>query len=81
MERGRRKGGEGEKGELELREEKIELEWWEGWKRAVGVNVAYAPMTVHYSLEDGAGLSEGAIGALGTVVAWLSIGQAWKATA
>ena len=50
---------------------------WEKWKREVGVNAAYAPMTVHYSLENGV-LSEGAIGALGVVVAWLTMGKAWR---
>ena len=50
---------------------------WDKWKREVGVNAAYAPMTVHYSLENGV-LSEGAIGALGVVVAWLTMGKAWR---
>lgn len=73
-----------EKGELELRMDKVEdeglKERWEKWYRDVGVNVAYAPMTVHYSLENGI-LSDGAIGGLGAVVGALSIGQAWKETA
>lgn len=73
-----------EKGELELRMDKVEddglKERWGKWYREVGVNVAYAPMTIHYSLENGI-LGEGAIGGLGTVVGALSIGQAWKKTA
>lgn len=73
-----------EKGELEMRMEKVEDEGlkvrWEKWYRATGVNLAYAPMTVHYSLENGI-LGEGVIGALGAVVGALSIGQAWKETA
>ena len=73
-----------EKGELELRMDKVEdeglKERWTNWYREVGVNMAYAPMTVHYSLQDGI-LGEGVIGALGSVVAALSIGQAWKETA
>lgn len=72
-----------EKGELELRMDKVEddglKERWGKWYREVGVNVAYAPMTVHYSLENGI-LSDGAIGGLGAVVGALSIGQAWKET-
>ena len=72
-----------EKGELELRMDKVEddglKERWGKWYREVGVNVAYAPMTVHYSLENGV-LSEGAIAGLGAVVGALSIGQAWKET-
>ena len=50
------------------------------WYREVGVNMAYAPMTIHYSLENGI-LGQGAIGLLGTVVGALSIGQAWRETA
>lgn len=73
-----------EKGELELRMDKVEDEGlkarWGKWYREVGVNVAYAPMTIHYSLENGI-LGEGAIGGLGAVVGALSIGQAWKETA
>ncbi|KAK0507974.1 hypothetical protein JMJ35_009863 [Cladonia borealis] len=72
-------GGKG-KGEAELVvKEKGEGDNvdWEKWKREVGVNAAYAPMTVHYSLENGV-LSEGAIGALGVVVAWLTMGKAWR---
>ena len=73
-----------EKGELELRMDKAkdkgQKERWDKWYREVGVNVAYAPMTVHYSLENGI-LGEGAIGGLGAVVGALSIGQAWKETA
>ncbi len=73
-----------EKGELELRMDKVkdkgQQERWDKWYREVGVNVAYAPMTVHYSLENGV-LGEGAIGGLGVVVGALSIGRAWKETA
>ncbi len=73
-----------EKGELELRVEMVEeervRERWGRWLRELGVNTAYAPMTVHYSLEEGP-LGEGSLGALGVVVGWLSIGRAWKASA
>lgn len=72
------------KGELELRMDEVEdesvRERWGKWYKEVGVNVAYAPMTVHYSLEDGI-LGEGVIGGLGAVVGALSIGQAWKEAA
>ena len=76
-------GGRG-KGEAELVVKEKETEGkeegdvdWEKWKREVGVNAAYAPMTVHYSMEGGV-LSEGAIGALGVVVAWLTMGKVWR---
>ena len=55
-------------------------EGWRDWLREVGVNAAYAPMTVHHSLEDGI-LSEGVLGALGAVVGALSIGRAWRESA
>ena len=78
------KGEVAEKGELELRMDKVEDEGlkarWGKWYREVGLNAAYAPMTIHYSLENGV-LGEGAIAALGAVVGALSIGQAWKVTA
>ena len=78
-------GGEAaEKGELELRMDKVEdrglEERWGKWYKEVAVNMAYAPMTIHYSLENGI-LGEGIIAGLGTVVGALSIGQAWKETA
>ena len=78
------KGEVVEKGELELRMDKVEDEGlkakWGEWYRKVGVNAAYAPMTIHYSLDNGV-LGDGAIAALGVVVGALSIGQAWKMTA
>ncbi|KAL2048382.1 hypothetical protein N7G274_000293 [Stereocaulon virgatum] len=72
----------GEKGEVVVvvGRDGEEKQRWERWRREVVVNAAYAPMTVHYSLEEGP-LSEGAIGALGVVVAWLTFGKAWKETA
>ncbi len=81
---GQKEGEVVEKGELDLRMDKVEdeglKERWGKWYKELVVNVAYAPMTVHYSLENGM-LGEGAIGALGAVVGTLSIGQAWKETA
>ena len=78
------KGEVVEKGDLELRMDKVEDEGLkakrEKWYTELGVNAAYAPMTIHYSLENGI-LGDGAIAALGVVVGALSIGQAWKMTA
>ena len=68
------------RGEVEEREEKREREaWWARWRKDAGVNLAYAPMTVHYSVEEGF-LGEGALGVLGVVVAWWKIGGAWRMT-
>lgn len=73
-----------QKGELELREEKVDemrvRERWANWQRELGVNLAYAPMTLHYSLEEGP-LGEGSLGVLGFMVGWLSIGRVWRDSA
>lgn len=57
-----------------------EKEWLARWKTRVGVNAAYAPMTVHYSFENGF-LSDQSKAALGCIVAWLTFGDAWRKTA
>lgn len=63
---------------MQLKEECIRAQQqWRDWKSAVGIQLAYAPMTVHYSLRDGF-LNEAGIGALGVVVGWLSFGRAWR---
>lgn len=69
-----------QKEQQEEEEKQQEIKWWADWKRSMGVNLAYAPMCVHYSFGDGF-LGEGSMAALGCVVAWLSIGEAWRATA
>ena len=61
-------------GKIAEREEKAK--WW----REVGVNAAYAPMTVHWSIEEGM-LGEGQVGALGIVAGVLGIREAWRKTA
>ena len=68
-------------GVLEEKEEKMarearaaeEKQWW----RELVVNLAYAPMTVHWSLEEGL-LSEAQVGALGVIVGAMGIGEAWR---
>ncbi|KAJ9618955.1 hypothetical protein H2203_008771 [Taxawa tesnikishii (nom. ined.)] len=50
------------------------------WKRSMLVNAAYAPMTVHYSIEKGC-LNEETIGLLGTVIGAIVFGRLWKSTA
>lgn len=76
-------GFEGEmgKGEVEVGEEKrVAEEEWRKFSEDLGVNAAYAPMTVHYSFEKGF-LGEGNLGVLGCVVGWLTFGKAWKESA
>lgn len=50
------------------------------WWRDFVVNTAYAPLTVHYSLESGA-VGELWIGLLGSIVSAVSWNTAWEATA
>jgi uncharacterized membrane protein YuzA (DUF378 family) len=52
----------------------------ETWWRQFCVNTAYAPLTVHWSLEQGL-VGEMTVGILGTVAGIFSIKQAWKSTA
>lgn len=70
--------GAGEKEEKMAREarEREEGRWW----REIVVNLAYAPMTVHWSLEGGL-LSEAQVGMLGVVVGCVGIGEAWRGCA
>lgn len=51
----------------------------ERWWREVIVNAAYAPLTLHWSLEQGA-VSESWVGFLGTVAGVVGVRQKWKAT-
>lgn len=51
----------------------------EKWWRDVLVNAAYAPMTMHWSVEDGV-LAEPWLGALGLVAAGVGFRQAWRET-
>lgn len=70
-----------ERREMELRrEDEVAREKWKVWTRELGVNAAFAPITVHYSLKNGP-LGEGSLGALGMVVGWLTFGKAWRESA
>ena len=57
-----------------LREKKSDEEAF-SWCREVVINLAYAPLTVHWSLRNGLGLSNFTIGLLGTIAA---VGQLSK---
>lgn len=65
--------------EMAVRGDKVKGED-EKWWRDVTVNSAYAPMTVHWSLEEGL-LGETWIGALGLLAGLVGFRQAWKETA
>jgi hypothetical protein len=72
----------GEKEDKIRREEKVrlqELANWLWWKDLAS-NVAYAPMTVHWSLQQGL-LSDWGVGACGMVAGGALLADAWRKTA
>jgi len=46
------------------------------WKRELGVTAAYAPLTIHWSIESGV-LSDTWVGLLGSVAGWIRLKQVW----
>lgn len=74
--------GDGEKEDKirnEERTRKEKLENWLWWKDLAS-NLAYAPMTVHWSLEQGL-LSDWGVGACGIVAGGALLADAWRRTA
>jgi hypothetical protein len=74
--------GHGEKEDKIQREEALknqELRNWLWWKDLTS-NVAYAPMTLHWSLEQGL-LSDWGVGAFGMVAGGALLADAWRRTA
>jgi len=70
--------GEGGVQAVGEKEEKIQRtqaskRWW----RQVVANAAWAPLTVHWSVEGGV-LGEGAVGALGMVAGGVALREAWR---
>ncbi|KAG9191107.1 hypothetical protein G6011_09195 [Alternaria panax] len=74
--------GDGEKEDKIQREERVKakkLENWLWWKNLAS-NLAYAPMTVHWSMEQGL-LSDWGVGACGMVAGGANLADAWRRTA
>lgn len=61
-------------------DEKAVAAWREQWNSAFLRNLAWAPLTVHWSLEKGL-LNEMMIGALATIPGVISMSKLWKETA
>ncbi|KAI9802718.1 MAG: hypothetical protein M1825_002740 [Sarcosagium campestre] len=61
---------------LEKQQEEEERAWW----REVIVNAAYAPLTLHWSVERGI-FGDGVVGLLGSTAGVIRLMQVWKATA
>lgn len=68
---------DGEK-EDKLRKEEKRLQNWLWWKDLAS-NIAYAPMTLHWSVEEGL-LSDWAVGACGVVAGGALLLESWKKT-
>jgi hypothetical protein len=74
--------GDGEKEDKIINEERIKkekLENWLWWKDLAS-NLAYAPMTLHWSMEQGL-LSDWGVGACGIVAGGANLVDAWRKTA
>lgn len=74
--------GDGEKEDKLRREEEVrkrKLEKWVWWKDLAS-NLAYAPMTLHWSTERGL-LSDWGVGACGMVAGGAMLADAWRKTA
>jgi len=66
------KGVEGVEGESEK-------EWKVKWRREMVTNLAWAPLTVHWSLEEGL-VGEFWVGLLGSVAGITGFRELWKST-
>ncbi|EDU48450.1 conserved hypothetical protein [Pyrenophora tritici-repentis Pt-1C-BFP] len=71
-------GEKEEKIEVEERKKSKKLESWRWWKDLVS-NIGYAPMTLHWSVEEGL-LSELGVGACGMVAGGALLVDAWSRT-
>ncbi|KAI1129562.1 hypothetical protein F5Y10DRAFT_237849 [Nemania abortiva] len=60
--------------------EQEERDWTATWRKTVVRNLAWAPLTVHWSLEQGL-VSEMAVGALASIPSVLQIRDLWRNTA
>ncbi|CAD6444164.1 93cc8f81-9989-4c4b-a2eb-35aef874e1f3-CDS [Sclerotinia trifoliorum] len=65
--------------EMKGEKEKEHREWMERWKKSLIVNLAYAPLTMHWSTEGGL-VTEFWVGLLGTVAGGTSLRYLWKNT-
>jgi hypothetical protein len=72
----RRSSRVGEKGEVVAQDES---EWREKWRKEMVVNMAYAPLTLHWSLEKGL-VGEFWVGLLGSVAGFTGLRVLWKNT-
>lgn len=60
--------------------EQEEREWTENWRKSIVRNLAWAPLTLHWSLEQGL-VSEMSVGALAMIPSVLQFRDLWRSTA
>ncbi|KAI0389997.1 hypothetical protein F5Y17DRAFT_446699 [Xylariaceae sp. FL0594] len=60
--------------------EREEREWKDTWRKSVVRNLAWAPLTLHWSLEQGL-VSEMAVGAIASIPGVIQMRDLWRATA
>jgi hypothetical protein len=70
----RKDGGHGA-----VRTDRGEREWWTKWRREMLVNGAWAPLTLHWSLEKGI-LGDFGVGVFGSVAGVVRFRELWKNT-
>lgn len=68
---------DGGKGDVWVRGGEEERRWREEWVKSLVVNAAWAPLTLHWSLEKGL-ISDFWVGAFGTVAGVVGVGRLWK---
>ncbi|KAL3423203.1 peroxin 11C [Phlyctema vagabunda] len=68
---------EGEKSAIVRQDEQT---WTANWRREMVVNLAFAPLTVHWGLEQGL-ISDFWVGALGSVAGVTGLREVWRTTA
>ena len=71
----RARGGRAEELDVKVERVREESRWW----REVLVNAAYAPLTVHWSLEGG-WVGEDVVGVLGVVAGVVGLREVWGRT-
>ncbi|KAK0125482.1 hypothetical protein ONS95_000510 [Cadophora gregata] len=57
--------------------ERAEAEFWKRWKRQLLINMAYAPLTIHWSLEKGL-VGQFWVGLFGSVAGLAKLKEAWR---
>ncbi|KAI1927973.1 hypothetical protein LOZ65_002186 [Ophidiomyces ophidiicola] len=67
-------------GVLDAKEQSVEASRRRAWKKSLINNLAWFPLCVHWSLENGAGVPDGIIGVLSMAATAWKISDLWKAT-